>query len=193
MAKEKELKIILDNIKKFKVLFFVINILFISIFMYFYQNTKGLKQELIDIRFVTESFPTVPDTLLNIKFYIEFASDYEFNIESKSFSLNEKNNKINRKYLIGTIDEYFLNYHNSLQELNSTLDDENSLDILKLRSSIDFYFQQINLFSRPYKLSKVYDEYNYSLLNYLTLLFSVIIFFNFSLYVLISIFNNLKK
>ena len=190
MKKNKEIKLIFDNLKNNIILFLILNILIISGFFVFHNNTKNINTGFVDIKLVTDSFPTIDNMIENLNSYIEFASVYELHTDIRSISAPD-NEEINIDEIYNLIDKYFTNYHQML------IDHKNSIVNIKSEqstlSSINFYFQQIELFDNVFKLSKPYYEFKYNFINYITLLFSILIFLNFFLYVLISIVNQIKK
>ena len=190
MAKNNELKTILVNVKKNLILFIFFNILIVISFFYFYENTKTIKNDHISIKLVTDDFPTVMNMLENFKFYIEFVTNYELDVSNKRF-ISSQNNNIDKIEITNLLDSYMDNYHNSIVQLKNSIKD-NKLEAQTI-NSIDFYFQKINLFDRVYKLGDTHSKYKYNAINYLTLIFSLFLFLNFFLYVLILIIEYLKK
>ena len=190
MAKNNELKTILVNVKKNLILFIFFNILIVISFFYFYENTKTIKNDHISIKLVTDDFPTVMNMLENFKFYIEFVTNYELDVSNKRFT-SSQNNNIDKIEITNLLDSYMDNYHNSIVQLKNSIKD-NKLEAQTI-NSIDFYFQKINLFDRVYKLGDTHSKYKYNAINYLTLIFSLFLFLNFFLYVLILIIEYLKK
>lgn len=190
MAKNNELKTILVNVKKNLILFIFFNILIVISFFYFYENTKTIKNDHISIKLVTDDFPTVTNMLENFKFYIEFVTNYELDVSNKRFT-SSQNNNIDKIEITNLLDSYMDNYHNSIVQLKNSIKD-NKLEAQTI-NSIDFYFQKINLFDRVYKLGDTHSKYKYNAINYLTLIFSLFLFLNFFLYVLILIIEYLKK
>jgi len=190
MAKKSEFQTILYNIKKKLILFIFLNVLILISFFHFYENTKNIKNDFISIKLVTDEFPTVSDMMVNLKFYIEFVTDYELDVANKTFSSNG-NKILNRNEIFEYLDEYMNNYHNSILNLNESITDNKSQ--AQVSNSIDFYFQKINIFDRVYKLGDVYSKYKYEPMNYLTIVFSLFLFFNFLLYLLILTIDYVKK
>ena len=190
MAKKSEFQTILYNVKKKLILFIFLNVLILISFFHFYENTKNIKNDFISIKLVTDEFPTVSDMMVNLKFYIEFVTDYELDVANKTFSSNG-NKILNRNEIFEYLDEYMNNYHNSILNLNESITDNKSQ--AQVSNSIDFYFQKINIFDRVYKLGDVYSKYKYEPMNYLTIVFSLFLFFNFLLYLLILTIDYVKK
>ena len=190
MVKNNEIKIILDNVKKNLILFIFFNILIVISFFYFYENTKTIKNDHISIKLVTDDFPTVTNMLENFKFYIEFVTNYELDVPNRRF-ISTQNNIIDKIEIINYLDSYMDNYHNSILELKNSIKD-NKLQA-QTTNSIDFYFQKIKLFDRVYKLENIHSKYKYNATNYLTIIFSLFLFLNFFLYVLILTIEYLKK
>ncbi len=190
MAKKSEFQTILYNVKKKFILFIFLNVLILISFFHFYENTKNIKNDFISIKLVTDEFPTVSDMMVNLKFYIEFVTDYELDVANKTFSSNG-NKILNRNEIFEYLDEYMNNYHNSILNLNESITDNKSQ--AQVSNSIDFYFQKINIFDRVYKLGDVYSKYKYEPMNYLTIVFSLFLFFNFLLYLLILTIDYVKK
>ncbi len=190
MVKRSEFQTILDNIKKKFIFFILLNVLIIISFFYFYESTKTIKSDNLSIKLVTDDFPTVSNMLDNFKFYIEFVTDYELDVSNKTFISNGEK-PINKNEIFKTLDEYMDNYHNSILHLKESISDNKSE--VQTANSIDFYFQKINLFDRVYKLGDIYPKYKYKPINYLTIIFSLLLFFNFFLYVLILIIDFFKK
>lgn len=190
MVKNKEIKTILDNVKKNLILFIFFNILIVISFFYFYENTKTIKNDHISIKLVTDDFPTVTNMLENFKFYIEFVTNYELDVSNRRF-ISTQNNIIDKIEIINYLDSYMDNYHNSILELKNSIKD-NKLQA-QTTNSIDFYFQKIKLFDRVYKLGNINSKYKYNATNYLTIIFSLFLFLNFFLYLLILTIEYLKK
>lgn len=190
MVKNNEIKTILDNVKKNLILFIFFNILIVISFFYFYENTKTIKNDHISIKLVTDDFPTVTNMLENFKFYIEFVTNYELDVSNRRF-ISTQNNIIDKIEIINYLDSYMDNYHNSILELKNSIKD-NKLQA-QTTNSIDFYFQKIKLFDRVYKLGNINSKYKYNATNYLTIIFSLFLFLNFFLYLLILTIEYLKK
>lgn len=190
MVEKSEFQTILDNIKKKFIFFILLNVLIITSFFYFYESTKTIKSDNLSIKLVTDDFPTVTNMLDNFKFYIEFVTDYELDVSNKTFISNGEKT-INKNEIFKALDEYMDNYHNSILHLKESISDNKSE--VQIANSIDFYFQKINLFDRVYKLGDIYPKYKYKPINYLTIIFSLFLFFNFFLYVLILIIDYFKK
>ncbi len=189
MAKNKELNIIITNIKTYLIFFIILNILILTMFFYFYENTKNIKNEHIPIKLVTDDFPTVPDMLDNFKFYIEFVTDYTLDVQNRVF-ISSGNDPIDKEEITNYLDNYMSNYHNSINQLKDSIQ---IYEINDQTTSIEFYFETIKLFDRVYKLEDTYLFYKYKPINYLTILFSLIVFLNFFLYLLIITIRYLKK
>ena len=83
------------------------------------------------------------------------------------------------------------NYHNSILQLKNSIKDDQLQ--AQTTNSINFYFQKIKLFDRVYKLENIHSKYKYNATNYLTIIFSLFLFLNFFLYVLILTIEYLKK
>ena len=190
MVKKSEFQIILKNIKDKLVFFISLNVLVLISFFYFYENTKTIKNEFIPIKLVTDDFPTVTDMMYNIKFYIEFVTDYELDVANRTFT-SSANKTLSKNEIYEYLDEYMDNYHNSVISLKESIRD-NELQA-QVSNSIDFYFQKIKLFDRVYKLGDIYSKYKYEPINYLTIIFSLILFFNFFLYIIILTIDYVKK
>ena len=190
MLKKSEFQIILKNIKDKLVFFISLNVLVLISFFFFYENTKTIKNEFIPIKLVTDDFPTVTDMMFNLKFYIEFVTDYELDVANRTFT-SSANKTLSKNEIYEYLDEYMDNYHNSVLSLKESISD-NELQA-QVTNSIDFYFQKIKLFDRVYKLGDIYSKYKYEPINYLTIIFSLIIFFNFFLYLIILTIDYVKK
>ncbi len=190
MVKKSEFQIIIKNIRDKLVFFILLNVLVLISFFYFYENTKTIKNEFIPIKLVTDDFPTVTDMMYNIKFYIEFVTDYELDVANRTFT-SSANKALSKNEIYEYLDEYMDNYHNSVISLKESISD-NELQA-QVTNSIDFYFQKIKLFDRVYKLGDIYSKYKYEPINYLTIIFSLIIFFNFFLYLIILTIDYVKK
>ena len=190
MVKKSEFQIIIKNIRDKLVFFISLNVLVLISFFYFYENTKTIKNEFIPIKLVTDDFPTVTDMMYNIKFYIEFVTDYELDVANRTFT-SSTNKALSKNEIYEYLDEYMDNYHNSVISLKESISD-NELQA-QVTNSIDFYFQKIKLFDRVYKLGDIYSKYKYEPINYLTIIFSLIIFFNFFLYLIILTIDYVKK
>ena len=190
MVKKSEFQIIIKNIRDKLVFFISLNVLVLISFFYFYENTKTIKNEFIPIKLVTDDFPTVTDMMYNIKFYIEFVTDYELDVANRTFT-SSANKALSKNEIYEYLDEYMDNYHNSVISLKESISD-NELQA-QVTNSIDFYFQKIKLFDRVYKLGDIYSKYKYEPINYLTIIFSLIIFFNFFLYLIILTIDYVKK
>ena len=158
-------------------------------FFYFYENTKNIKNEHIPIKLVTDDFPTVPNMLDNFKFYIEFVTDYTLDVQNRVF-ISSGNDPIDKEEITNYLDNYMSNYHNSINQLKDSIQ---IYEINDQTTSIEFYFETIKLFDRVYKLEDTYSFYKYKPINYLTILFSLIVFLNFFLYLLIITIRYLKK
>ena len=190
MVKKSEFQIILKNIKDKLVFFISLNVLVLISFFFFYENTKTIKNEFIPIKLVTDDFPTVTDMMYNFKFYIEFVTDYELDVANRTFT-SSVNKTLSKNEIYEYLDEYMDNYHNSVISLKESIRD-NELQA-QVTNSIDFYFQKIKLFDRVYKLGDIYSKYKYEPINYLTIIFSLILFFNFLLYLIILTIDYVKK
>ncbi len=190
MLKKSEFQIILKNIKDKLVFFISLNVLVLISFFFFYENTKTIKNEFIPIKLVTDDFPTVTDMMFNLKFYIEFVTDYELDVANRTFT-SSANKTLSKNEIYEYLDEYMDNYHNSVLSLKESISD-NELQA-QVTNSIEFYFQKIKLFDRVYKLGDIYSKYKYEPINYLTIIFSLIIFFNFFLYLIILTIDYVKK
>ncbi len=190
MAKNNEFKTILDKVKKNLILFIFFNILTVISFFYFYENTKTIKNDYMSIKFVTDDFPTVTNMLENFKFYIEFVTDYDLDVQNRTF-ISSQNNIIDKNEIVNNLDSYMDNYHNSILQLKNSIKDDQLQ--AQTTNSINFYFQKIKLFDRVYKLENIHSKYKYNATNYLTIIFSLFLFLNFFLYVLILTIEYLKK
>ena len=190
MVKKSEFQIIFKNIKDKLVFFISLNVLVLISFFFFYENTKTIKNEFIPIKLVTDDFPTVTDMMFNLKFYIEFVTDYELDVANRTFT-SSANKTLSKNEIYEYLDEYMDNYHNSVLSLKESISD-NELQA-QVTNSIEFYFQKIKLFDRVYKLGDIYSKYKYEPINYLTIIFSLIIFFNFFLYLIILTIDYVKK
>ena len=82
-------------------------------------------------------------------------------------------------------------------KLNSLIDKSNNLkenqELVTTLNSIDHYFQLVDLYKSPFKISEKFYTHKYKPLNYLSIIFSLIIFMNFFLYIFILLKNNLTK
>ncbi len=190
MTKNNELATIINNFKYYFKFYISLNILIISFFFYFYNQTKDLKSEYISIKLVTDDFPTIDNMLQNLKSYIEFSTEYKLNVATKQFS-SQDSKKIDANLLENYINSYIQNYHQniiSLQESIKNVDSEQG----KV-SAIEFYFEQIKPFDKIYKLSDPYYTYKYKPINYLTIIFSLFVFLNFFMYISLLFINYIKK
>ena len=190
MAKNNEFKTIFNNVKKNLILFIFFNILIVISFLYFYENTKTIKNDQMPIKLVTDDFPTVTNMLENFKFYIEFVTNYELDVPNRRF-ISTQNNIIDKIEITNFLDSYMDNYHNSIVQLKKSIKDDKLQ--AQTTNSIDFYFQKIKLFDRVYKLGNINSKYKYNATNYLTIIFSLFLFLNFFLYLLILTIEYLKN
>ena len=189
MSKNNEILIIIKNVKKYLIFFIILNLIVLGSFTYFYSQTKSIKSEFVDIKFVTNDFPTIQTIFEDIKFYIEFTSDYTFDIDKKTF-VSDENSSINLENLKNKLDNYFLDYHNNLNDHASKTQYSKDYQTLSL---VNYYFSKINLFEKVYKLDDLYSNYKYNKINYITILFSLFIFLNFFLYIFFLFLQYLKK
>jgi len=190
MSKKNEITIIISNIKKYFISYLIVNILTLGFSFYFIKQTKDIKTEFISIKLVTDDFPDVEFMLENIKSYIEFTTDYKLDLNGKSIT-NSSVGPINISILEEVINKYIDNYHDHITSIRSSI--KHIPNEQKAVSAIDFYFEKIKPFDQIFKLSDSNFIFKYKPINYLTLLFTLLISLNFFTYIFILFIGFIKK
>lgn len=188
-----EINFILNNIKKNYLIFIFFNILILVGFVFFYLKTYEIKNEKVNIKFITTDFPFIADIKYDINNFISFKTTYVYDPSSSTISTNWPYkidvDKINKEMNI-FFDQYSM-------KLNSLMDKSNKLkenhELVTTLNSIDHYFQLVDLYKSPFKISEKFYTHKYKPLNYLSIIFSLLIFMNFFLYIFILLKNNLTK
>ncbi|MDB0032332.1 hypothetical protein N9E32_03485 [Alphaproteobacteria bacterium] len=188
-----EINFILNNIKKYYLVFILFNILILIGFTFFYLKTYEIKNEKVNIKFITTEFPFVTDIKSNIDNYISFKTDYDYDTDSSTIlsnwpykiDIDELNNEMNIFF-----DQYGMRLYSLIEKVDNLNENQ---ELIKTINSINHYFQLVDFYKSPFMISEKEYIHKYNSLNYLTIIFSLIIFMNFFLYILILIKNNLIK
>ena len=191
--KSSELLLIINNIKKNYLTFISINLMILLSFTLFLFKTHEIKDEVIHIKFVTTEFSVILSIDKELYNYISFKTNYNYDLD-RSTIISTHPEKINSEYLEEEINIFFDQYSmmlNSLLEATTSINKDQ--EFITTLNSIDHYFKIVDLYESPFKLSEKTSKYRYNFLNYLTIIFSLIIFINFFSYILILIKNNLYK
>ena len=118
-----EINIILNNIKKHYLVFILFNILILIGFFLFYYKTYEIKNEKVNIKFITSEFPLITNFNINFYHFINFKTDYEYATDNSSISSNWPN-VIDLDELHNEINIYFDQYN---VQLYSFLDKANTI------------------------------------------------------------------
>lgn len=188
-----EINFILNNIKKNYLIFIFFNILILVGFVFFYLKTYEIKNEKVNIKFITTEFPFITDIKYDIHNYISFKTNYEYDPSSSSLSTNwphkidldELNNELNIFF-----DQYSLKLYSLIEKADNLKENQALLTTI---NSINHYFQLIEFYNSPFKISEKEYSHKYNSLNYLTIIFSLLMFLNFILYIFILIKNYFIK
>ena len=188
-----EINLILSNIKKHYLIFIFFNILILVGFVFFYLKTYEIKNEKIIIKFITTEFPFITDIKYDVYNYISFKTNYNYDPSSSTLSANWPY-KIDKDEINKEMNIFFDQYS---MKLNSLIDKANKLkenqELVTTLNSINHYFQLVDLYKSPFKISEKIYTHKYKPLNYLSIIFSLLIFMNFFLYIFIMLKNNLTK
>jgi len=188
-----EISFILNNIRKNILFFIFFNILVLVGFVFFYLKTFEIQDEKVNVKFITTEFPFITDIKYDIQNYISFKTNYEYDTSSSTISTNwpykidldELNNELNIFF-----DQYSLKLYSLIDKANNLKENQ---ELLTTINSINHYFQLVDFYESPFKISEKGYTYKYNSFNYLTIIFSLLIFMNFFLYIFILIKNNFIK